>query len=1317
LKNQIIYLIILIFSANSLLGQEYDFKHYKNENGLSHNTVLSSLQDKTGFMWFGTKDGLNRFDGYTFKIFQKDPDNPKSIGSNFIECLHQFNGQLWVGTDSGLYEYNEKSEDFIILESSLNKPILDIENDNEGNLWYIADLTLFKYNIHSKKTISYKNVLLNNIEEITKTPDGNIWLAFNNYLFKYRKETDAFSKIEIKIETKNKLPLRISKISGINNNIILIGTQNNGVVIYDILKSESRKLFIEKEEPLYVRDFLKVDNEELWIATESGLIIYNLLNATSINLKKNYNNPYALTDNAIYSLTRDSEGGTWIGTYFGGINYYPKQYFQFTKYFPKLGENSLSGNAVREIHSDHNGNLWIGTEDAGLNKFNLSTKVFTNYMPSKSPKSLSHNNLHGLLLNEDKLWIGTFEHGIDVLNTKTGDLIKHYGVGDGHGLLSNFAYTFYQNKLGEIFVVTATGIQKYNYEKDQFILYEGFPDGVFYTALIEDNNGVLWAGTYWDGLISFDPKTNKKSVFKYKKENPKSISNNAINGIFQDRKNNLWITTENGLNLYNYENNEFKNYSIKDGFPSNVFYSVIEDEENILWISTSKGLVKFNPASKEIKVYTKANGLLNDQFNYNSAYKDKNGTIYFGSVNGMISFNPKNNSKNTFKPPIFITSIELIGKDTSINTNTPIITNSITFNKEITFQPKENSFNMDFTSLSYTSPEMTEYWYKLEGLSNEWISLQKRHKVYFTGLASGKYLFKVKALNSNGIWSEQETPLQITILPPFWKSNLAYVFYFFATTVLIFLSFRYYHIRLKTKNKHLIDDLNNRKEKELFNAKIEFFTNVSHEIRTPLTLIKIPLEKLLNKEDHPKEISENLSIMDKNVSRLLNLVNQLLDFRKTELGNISLTFVKTNVSDLIRETHLRFSQKIDSRNVHFNLIMASSDIYAYVDHEALKKILSNLFNNAIEYSKSQIILSLTSSKGFFSLVIKNDGNLIPAHLKNKIFEPFFRATGTENKSGSGIGLSLAHSLVDLHKGSLKLDTSDASMNSFELRLPMHQEKEFEFYDSNTLNINADKDNSIHKLKIEDNKPTILLIEDNEDLLDFIAKDLIVNYTVIKTTNAIKALEIVHNENIQLIISDVMMPEMDGFTFCEKVKTSFDTSHIPIILLTAKASISAKIEGLESGSDAYIEKPFSMEHLKVQVSNLLENRKNITEHFSSSPLAHVRSMAHTKLDENFIKKIDEIIISNISDPNLSVEFLAENMNMSRSTLYRKINSISNLSPNDLINITRLKKAAELLNTGDYKIYEIAEMVGFNSQVSFGRSFQRQFNMTPSEYLKS
>lgn len=1311
-KNALIYLFLVLFQLNFAQNQEYYFSHYKVENGLSHNSVLCSLQDEKGFLWFGTKDGLNRFDGHSFKKFRKEIGNSKSLGSNFIECMHEFNHTLWIGTESGLYQYNEVTEDFDLVKESQNNPILDIENDNEGNIWFIARSLLYKYNIKTKTVENYLKGFIK-VEEITKTPNGQIWVAFQNILYQYVKETNSFKKCEIKFPEQPNLNIVISKIYSYNNGEIVIGTQKSGAFIYNIQNSALTQINLSSKRPLYVRDFIKKGND-LWMATESGLYIYNLQSKTHKNLSKSYNDPFTLSDNALYSLTLDNEEGIWIGSYFGGINYYPKPNTFFKKYFPKIGENSISGNAVREIKPDQQGNLWIGTEDAGVNKLNVKTGVFTNYLPTNNSNSISHYNIHGLLVNENKLWIGTFEHGLDVLDINTGFVTKHYGWKTKGNLSSNFVFDFYKTKKNEVYVITASSIELYNSVKDKFMVFKAFPEGYFYTSLVEDNNGALWAGTYWDGLFYYDPKTNTKRVFKHIKENNTSISSNAINGIFLDSKNNLWITTENGLNQYNFKTNKFKNYTVNNGLPSNVVYSILEDEKNNLWISTSKGLVEFNPVSRKIKVFTKANGLLSDQFNYHSSYKDNNGTMYFGSTEGMISFNPKKFIANKFKPPIYITSIKIDNKE--IKSESKKERKSKHSLNQITLNPDKYTVNIEFATLSFNAPEMTEYWYKLEGLNEDWVYLGKNYKISFTGLSPNVYTFKVKSRNGNGQWSEESSELKIDVLPPFWKSNFAYALYSLLFISIGFLGLKQYHAKSKVKNLKFIKELNRKKEKELYKAKIEFFTNISHEIRTPLTLIKSPLEKILKKTDYDADLMQNLSIMDKNTSRLLDLVNQLLDFRKTEMGGTNLNFVRSNISEIIRNVHARFTPIINNKKINFSYDLGFEDVFASVDTEALNKIISNLFSNAIKYSNHIITLSLSQEGDVFIIAIKNDGKLISAHLKDKIFEPFFVISEKQDNSSTGIGLALAYSLVELHKGSLVLDHTVVDMNAFVLSLPIHQTLEFKLFDTKSI---PEINNDIFEPSASSNTiltPKILVVEDNEDLLDFVAKELSVEYQVIKATNAQIALKILSTENVQLIVSDIMMPGMDGFNFCKEIKTNLETSHIPIILLTAKTTLNAKIKGLEFGADAYIEKPFSMEHLKVQISNLLSNRTTLIEYYSSSPLAHVKSIAHSTIDKIFIKKLDEFIYLNISDNKLSVDMLAENMNMSKSTLYRKIKNITDLSPNELINITRLKKAAELLTTGDYKIYEIAEIVGYSSQISLLRNFQKQFGMTPSEYLK-
>ena len=1310
------WLIFLIAFTSTLFkteAQTYAFQHLRVEDGLSHNSVISMLQDDRGFLWFGTKDGLNRYDGYNFKLFQHNNEDDKSIGSNFIRCLSEFNGYLWVGTDTGLFKYDERTETFALVESTKNKPILDIKGDSDGNLWFIASGGLHKLALNNGQS---QEVIFNQFYSsfLTTNDAGDVFVASSDEFFKYVNGSDSFQKINLHYTTPNDERIIITTIAAQGNDSIYIGTKNNGALVYNRLNKQLTSLLDLNENPLFIRDFLKINKEELWVASESGIFIYSFKDRTYKNFKKNYNNPYSLSDNAIYSLVLDEEGGIWIGTYFGGVNYYPKQYTPIKRYFPRVGENSISGNAIREIKKDDFDNLWIGTEDAGLNKLDLKTGEFKNYPSVSNKGNLSHYNIHGLLPRGNKLWIGTFEHGLDIMDIKTGVITDHFGTGENEGRLrSDFILYIYETKNKDVYILTSSGIHKYLSDSNTFKVVQEFPENYHYTYLIEDNKGILWAGTYWDGLFYFNPQTQEQGFFRYDRSDKSSISSNVINGIFEDSENNLWITTENGLNLYNPKEKNFKRYTKENGFPSNVTYSILEDHKNDLWISTSSGLVEFNPQTDTIKTYTKSNGLLSDQFNYSSALKDKNGEMYFGSVNGLISFNPKEFIQNTYHPPIFITDIKINNEDVPVGAKGSPLEKSIIFTKKVTLTNKQSTLHLEFSSLSYTAPEMTKYWYKLEGSSDNWLALEKNHEVSFTELPAGDYTFKVKALNSHGVWSSENSSLIIEVLPPFLASNTAYGIYAFIIILTLFLLLQYYHRYNKEKNDRKIKQLENEKEKEIYQAKIEFFTNIAHEIRTPLTLIKSPLEKLLKKSYKSPEIPKNLGIMDKNTARLLNLVNELLDFRKTEMKHVKLSFVEVNISELLEETYLRFSELIQDKNLKFDLVKPKENILAFVDEEAIRKILSNLFSNAIKYSNSRVQVLIAEEETEFRITLKNDGHIIPLHLKNRIFEPFFRISGESEKSSTGLGLSLAYSLTELHNGKLYIDENEKSVNTFILRIPLHQKDEFKNFKSPTLHLTEEVEKQVTQFKKQ--APIILVAEDNAELASFIQTELSEHYNVLLTKNGREAWEMILDYEVQLVISDIRMPIKTGIELCKQIKENVDTSHIPVILLTAKDTLNAKIEGLESGADAYISKPFSMDHLQVQISNLIENRKTIVGHYTSSPLAHLKSVTLSNTDKNFLSKLDKIIDENLKDPDLNVDSLATYMNMSRSTLYRKIKEISDMSPNQLINISRLKKAAHLLKTTDLKIYEISESVGFRSQTSFGRSFQKQFNMTPSQYL--
>ena len=1317
MRKKIILVVLCVISMHTICGQEYYFRHYQVENGLSHNTVFTSIQDKHGFIWLGTKIGLNRFDGHNFNQYQFNSNDPKSLGCNIVKTLYEFGKYIWVGTDNGLYRFDENKEEFHLIASTKEKAVSDINSDSDGNLWYLCNGNPIKYSIKENKRTSFPKMDNNGLNTISKDKNGTIWFSSSQNFFNYSSKSNDFKKYKVTHENNNNLPFIITKIlASKQTNSIIIGTQNHGIICYNKLKKSFEKLPISNIKSLYIRDLKENENGDLWIASEFGLFIYNYKTKVSRNFKKNYYNPYSISDNAIYSITFDSEGGMWIGTYFGGINYSPKSYTPFQKYFTKFGENSINGNVVREIIEDKHGAIWIGTEDSGLNKLVPSTGIITNFYHSNNDESLSYHNIHGLLVRGDTLWIGTFEHGLDLMNVNNGKVIKHYKTGGVNSLKSNFVYSIFETKSKEVLLLTTAGIQKYDFKKKNFISISGLDDNNFFNSILEDKNRLLWIGSVGSGLFVYNPFTKSKIQYRYNPKDPKSISSNNINSVFMDSTNNIWIATENGLNLYNPINKKFKRFTIENGFPSNTIYKIVEEKENIFWVSTSNGLVKFNPQTEKIEIFTKSDGLLSNQFNYCSGYKDKNETIYFGSAQGLISFNPKEFIINTYKPVTVISKLQINNKEVTLNEPDSPLKNAITFTKDLILKNNQSSFGFSFSTLSYNSPEMSEYWYKMEGLNNNWVSLKKNNFVFFTELPARKYKFSVKSKNKNGMWSTKSQILNIEVLPTIWQSNTAYFIYIMLLFLMAYWGLSFYHKKIQSSNQAKINELNNKKEKELHQAKIEFFNHISHEIKTPLTLIKSPLDNILKKISDMPDLKENLRIIDKNTKRLLDLVNQLLDFRKTEMGNINLSFVENNITKLIKQTHFRFSNAIKDKKIDFKIDLGDHKIVAFVDTEALKKILSNLFSNAIKYCDHEISITLNQNEKNFEFTIKNDGNVIPSHLRNKIFEPFYRVQGV-TQTGTGIGLSLAHSLAELHKGSLKVDINDNIHNIFIMTLPLRQEKEFSLYSSKKAEERTpitEEENNIPEKSYRD---TILVVEDNEDLLDYVAKELSKNYHVIKAQSAEEALEILQDNNIQLIVSDVIMSELTGFDLCEIVKNKLETCHIPVVLLTSKSLLKSKITGLKSGADAYIEKPFSIDYLKLQISTLLKNREKLLSYISSSPLAHIRSIAHTTTDEVFIKKIDQIIIKNIEDQELSVDTLAEIMNMSRSTFYRKIKNISQLSPNELINITRLKKAAELLKTGKYKVYEVSIMVGYNSQTSFGRNFQKQFKMTPTEYMNT
>ncbi|MGO4288366.1 ligand-binding sensor domain-containing protein [Chitinophaga sp. RAB17] len=1039
-----IFLLLLLVSK-TLYSQEANFIHYQVENGLSHNAVICTLQDRQGFMWFGTMYGLNRFDGYTFRVFRRS-NEPGSLGANFILSLFQDdNGLLYVGTDKGVYVYDPHSEQFREFNKRTNGDVHSITKDTQGDIWITSSGRLFRYQAATDSLYDVPG--FRDVSSICMGSDGQLWVASSEgKIGVYDRDKNTMASYSLFDHSPKSSTFWVQKIVAIGKDSIWACTNTQGVKLFDTRTRTYKDFFSTAPDhtEIYARDIIQRTGDEYWIATESGIYIYHLQSGEIINLKKKYNDPYSLSDNAVYNFCKDKEGGIWAGTYFGGINYFPQPYTSFEKFFPQTGIASLSGNAVREIHNDRYGHLWIGTEDGGLNKFTPATGEFRNIKTLPPPQNgLSHNNIHGLLVTGDSLWIGTFEHGLDIMDIRSGKFIRHYNAGNQpHELHSNFIYCMLRTSSGDILICTTRGLYQYNRERDDFDTVSEAPDYIFYTAVFEDNEGTIWLGTVRDGLYYYNRRTGKKGVYLHDPSNPHSVSNNRANRIFQDSQHRLWLATDDGLCLFHPQQNNFTTYNTRHGFLSNMVFSILEDKRGQLWVTTSKGLACFSPATEKAVVFTKANGLLNDQFNYNSVYQDSSGNMYFGGVKGMIRFNPDHFLRNSFLPPVYITGFQVFNKEAQVG---DILKKSISFTDTVVLSHDQSSFSIDFAALSYTSPEMTAYAYKMEGLDKDWNYLETNRKVYFTKLSPGTYRFMVKAANSGGSWSVSPRILFIEILPPFWASYWAYVVYVILLCSIIYGIIRWYHQRALQKQNRLLELLAHEKEKEVYQAKIEFFTHLAHEIRTPLTLIKGPMEKVIRKSEEVPLIQKNLRIMERNTDRLLDLTNQLLDFRKTEINGFSLNFVRTDIPDLLKENHLRFTPAAEQKNIRFKIELSSLHFFAYVDTEALHKILGNLINNAIKYAATKAsihLLPVTEGDLTFTILVKNDGYIIPSEMKEKIFEPFFRVKATSEQSGTGIGLSLSRSLTILHKGSLELITADAGLNVFSLTLPIHQEIEF-----------------------------------------------------------------------------------------------------------------------------------------------------------------------------------------------------------------------------------------------------------------------------------
>ena len=1322
------FLLVFIFCILTVHAQEhqYYFNRLDINNGLSQNSVNAILQDDNGFIWIGTKDGLNRYDGRSFKIFRHNIEQDYGLRSSCITHLNKDrDGNIWIGTDIGLFIYDPKKEMFkqipIYDEEGvvINKPVHALKSDKDGYVWIVLPMNgVFCYNPNTKK-IEHPIKEKRTLRTLNIDNTGTVWFSWYDGKLFYSEDKLKTVKPFLYFDENNTFKKSvISSICFSDYNILYIGTEEDGIAEINLITSEIKKIKISDSpnKKIFVHDILQYSDKELWIASESGLYIYNIYTREYKNLQSVPLDPYSISDNAIYSLYKDIEGGVWVGSYFGGISYLSPSNSNFEKFYYSNSSKGLKGRRVREICKGKDHIIWIGTEDAGLYSFNTVTKEFIYFTPSRE-----FSNVHGLLLDNDDLWVSTFSNGIKVIDTKTGKIKKSY-IKDGRpGSLNNsYIFVLCKTKTGRIYLGSMYGLQYYDKLSDKFVEVAEVTGGRPITDIKEDSHGNLWVSTTSNGVYKYNMRKNEwKNYSQNQKQN--SLPFNKVLSIFEDSNKQVWLTTEGaGFCKFIPDKDIFISYNTSNGLPSDVVFQIIEDQKDFFWITTNHGLAKFNPKTESVeKVYTVANGLLSNQFNYKSSYKLENEIIYFGSIDGLISFSPEKLSNNEYIPPVYITDFSIWNKKVLVGEKHSPLSKSIILTDSITLKHNQNSFSFQIASLSYQAPQMNQLLYKLDGVDKNWRNYTiKNSDITYSNINPGNYVFRVKGSNEDGVWNDKERLLYIHISPPFYLTNTAFAIYailFILTTV---SGITFLMRKNKKKQMQYKQVVEREKERELYDSKINFFTHVAHEIRTPLTLIKAPLDNILANKDIRVDMVEDLSIMKQNTDRLLDLTNQLLDFRKTEKEGFSLNLSEYNVTDIVRTTVHRFSSLAKQRNFKFELNISPEDFYAHVDKEAFIKILSNLLNNALKYADTYICITLNinTQNNTFQIQVINDGSVVPIEMRENIFKPFFRYIHDKalDIQGTGIGLSLSRSLAELHQGSLIME-KERNINIFTLNLPISHNKE----ETIQLRISKDdEDNNIDNETIrKTNVYTILVVEDNDEMNNFIKRQISKNYHVLTAKNGIEALTILNEKYITLIISDIMMPQMDGFELCKRTKNDINFSHIPFILLTAKINVQSKIEGMDIGADAYIEKPFSTAFLFAVIANLINSREKLREAFIKNPLIIANTVVSTKADTEFLSKLREIIHLNLSNSDFRMEDIAEAMFMSRANFYRKIKGVLNMVPNDYLRLERLKVAAQLLIDGKYKVNEICYMVGFSSPSYFSKCFQSQFGVRPREFVSN
>ena len=1312
---------ILTSATNPAEKQDITFTHFSVNEGLSHGTVLSCCQDSLGHLWFATNDGLNRYDGYEFHVYRNDETDIESIASNIIKVVYcSRKGEIWIGTEIGLSKYNPETDSFLNFPTE-DKDVTGIaEIENGEKLMVAVGGGIWQFNTvkksWNKSTPPHQK---ESFGATTLYDDGaNIWIGTQqDGLFIYSHNTKEFRKTAT---YSGGHPIHCIIRHG---GSIWVATEGDGLfslhpqtgMLKNYIHEEGTENCISSN---YVRSLASDIYGRLWIGTFNGLDILDGEEIT--NIKSDPFTLGSLSQPSVRCIMKDNQGGMWAGTWFGGINYWHPEKNRFRNIQRSIHGDSLNDNIVSCIAEDSDSTLWIGTKSGGLNHYYPNSGVFKYYSLKKNPHNerIESNDIKAIHIDREDgvIYFGAHAGGVNILDKATGTITNcSYGASNETPL---DVYAIIPAEEGHLWVGTLGGLKKYDKRSRTFEDIDKDCNGnqlrnLRIKYLLKDSSNRLWVGGE-KGLECL--KITGQGLLPFQPEILESIRTSAfVNCIYESSGRLIWIATSNGIFCYDERENQLTRYNISNGLPSNMTHGIEEDSYGRLWISTDNGLCCFNPFSEEFRTFSVFDGIQSNQFNTYSHCRQSNGDMLFGGICGITVFRPENMKDNTFCPKPQISRFTLSNKETFPITD------------KINLKHNQNSFSVTLTVPNFLAGHNNTFAYILEGYEDQWTETSQR-VISYSNLPHGKYKLKVKAANNDGKWNDEPVVLDIHIKPVWYKTILAKTI--FALLFITLIAFTYRMVVKRKENENIIELEKQEKshQEEIQQMKMRFFINISHEMRTPLTLIINPLQEMISKSDDTW-IRKQLRYVERNAKRLMHLVNQLMDYRRAELGVFRLKIRPENVHKLIKENFAYYENLAKSKGIRYSLLSDLEDKNLNLDGNYIELILNNLLSNAFKYTDNgSITVRATQHSNEFILEVSDTGKGIPAVQQDRIFERFYQIDNEH--IGSGIGLSLIQRLVELHHGKISLDSTEGKGSTFTISLPLSLE-EYSAEEIDNMSSDTHTSNSIEYYMVDTERHTedeadsiegkqrgkILIAEDNEEIRAYMSNGLSSMYDIMLAKNGEEALKMARENEPDMIITDMMMPVMDGTKLCTSLKQDLSTSHIPIIMLSAKAEKEDELNALKSGADDFVAKPFSMSILKAKIGNILRTRYRLQTKVSKSIEITPEKISFNTMDEAFLQNAISIVERNMDNSDFSTEEFASEMNMSRSNLHLKLKALTGESALDLIRRIRFKEACRLLKEGRYSIAEISYMVGFNTPSYFATCFKKYIGCLPTEYVKN